>query len=210
MYTFFQLVKKYINYYTTASNSAGHGMHSPFVFDFIKNVLNNKAHYKPPRSVENLRTELLKNGQTIQVEDFGAGSRNKSAAHRKVRTLAKNAVKPKKYGQLLYRIVKHYKPKTIVELGTSLGITTAYLAMANLSAKVTTIEGSAEIQKIAANNFNTLRLNNIESLTGNFDVQLPHVLAKIATVDLAYIDGNHRLQPTLNYFDVFLAKSNNN
>jgi predicted O-methyltransferase YrrM len=66
-----------------------------------------------------------------------------------VASIAKNVTKIKKYGQLLFRMVKEYKPKTVLELGTSLGITTSYLAIANPDANVTTIEGSKEVAAIA-------------------------------------------------------------
>jgi predicted O-methyltransferase YrrM len=210
VYSSFQLAKKYLHYYTTASNGRGHGIHSPFVFDFILSVLNNRHHYKPPIEIEELRKELLKNKETISIEDFGAGSRIQSSRQRAIKSLARNALKPKKYSQLLYRLVKHYEPRHIIELGTSLGITTAYLSKANPSANIITIEGSASIVSVAAQNFEKLACSNIRLLNGNFDDLLPPVISDLHTIDLAYIDGNHRLEPTLNYFGQFLDKKNNN
>jgi predicted O-methyltransferase YrrM len=209
VYTPLQLTKKYLHYYRTALNGKGHGIHSPFVFQFILHVLNNNSHYQPPASVETLRKNLLSNTNVLQVEDMGAGSRTGAGKKRTVRQLAKSAVKPAKYGQLLYRLVKHYQPRTIVELGTSLGITTAYLAAANPAANVVTIEGSGAIHQVASDNFHSLQLQNIEALHGNFDDVLPQVLQQMPTVDLGYIDGNHRLAPTLSYFQQFLNNADN-
>jgi predicted O-methyltransferase YrrM len=210
MYSSLQLAKKYFHYYFTASNGKGHGMHSPFVFDFILNVLNNKKGYEAPAEIEVLRKQLLKDSTAITIDDLGAGSRVQSSKQRTIADLAKNAIKPKKYSQILYRLVKHYQPKTIIELGTSLGITTAYLSKANPSAAITTIEGSESIAKIAQQNFQKLNLSNIKPLIGNFDDLLSNAICQILNVDLAYIDGNHRLEPTLNYFQQFLSKINNN
>ena len=120
-------------------------MHSPFVFDFILHVLNNKSGYYPPPSFAALREKMLRDNRVLQVQDLGAGSRSGDRSQRRISSIAANAVKPKKYGELLYRLVKHYQPKTIVELGTSLGITTSYLATANSNADVHTIEGSPAI-----------------------------------------------------------------
>ncbi len=209
MYSSFQLAKKYFHYYITASNGKGHGMHSPFVFDFILNVLNNKQGYKIPDEIEDLRKELLKNNTNITIEDLGAGSRVQSTTQRTIKSLAKLAVKPKKYSQLLYRLVKHYQPQTIIELGTSLGITTLHFAKANPNANITTIEGSSSIAAIAQHNFQKLNCSNIQLINGNFDDILPTVNGQLSTIDLAYIDGNHRLEPTLNYFEQFLAKKSN-
>jgi len=210
VYSSFQLAQKYLHYYRTASNGKGHGMHSPFVFDFILHVLNNKSGYTPPSSIEALRKELLKQKEVLEIEDFGAGSRLSSSRQKTVAQIAKAALKPEKYAQLLYRLVKHYQPQTIIELGTSLGITTAYLATANPSAQITTIEGSKAIAQKASENFQKLNLTNIQSFQGNFDNLLPSVISHQPSIDLAYIDGNHRYQPTINYFQQLLSQSHNN
>lgn len=209
MYTSFQLAFKYLKYYFTASNSKGHGTHSPFVFEFITKVLNDKNSYPAYELVENLRKGLLADQTAIEVEDFGAGSGIDRSNKRKIASIAKNAAKPQKYGQLLYRMVKHYKSSVILELGTSLGITTSYLSLANPAAKVITMEGSASIASIAKQNFKTLKLGNTALIEGNFDETLMPLLNSISSIDLVFLDGNHRLQPTLNYFNQVLPKINN-
>jgi predicted O-methyltransferase YrrM len=206
VYSSFQLLKKYIGYHATATNGNGHGMHSPFVFDFILHVLNNKKGYVPPPAIEALRKKLLQDNTLLHIEDLGAGSRVQPASQKTVRQIARTAVKGEKYGQLLYRLVRHYNPKTIIELGTSLGLSTAYMAAANKSATVYTIEGSPAIQQRATKNFGELQLPYIKSLTGSFDAVLPQVLKAVDSVDFAYVDGNHRLQPTLHYFEQLLQK----
>lgn len=205
VYSSVQLAKKYIRHYRKAANGKGHGIHSPFAFDFILHVLNNKSGYTPPLHIEALRKELLRDHSIITIEDLGAGSRVASK-QKTIRQVAKTAVKPKKYGQLLYRLVKHYKPQTIIELGTSLGISTAYMAAANPAATMITIEGSREIYTRAVQNFKALDMGFIKSLHGPFDVVLPEVLSTVDSVDLVFIDGNHRLQPTLHYFEQLLQK----
>jgi predicted O-methyltransferase YrrM len=202
-----QLAGKYIRHYIHASNGKGHGMHSPFVFDFVLNVLNNKSGYKAPREIEELRNQLLSDETLITVDDMGAGSRTNSSKQRTVGEIAGTALKSKKLAQLLFRLVKHYHPKSIVELGTSLGITTAYFSRANEDAKIMTIEGSRAIANIARQNFRILNCNNIHQVEGNFDLVLPPVLAQLTSIDLGYVDGNHRYQPTINYFHQFLSLS---
>ena len=183
-------------------------MHSPFVFDFILNVLNNKGNYKAPAEIEQLRKQLLSDKRIIEIEDFGAGSRIKSSKQRSVGQIAKSALKSKKLAQVLFRLAKYYRPKSLIELGTSLGITTAYFSKANPYASITTIEGSQHIASVAKENFQKLDCTNIQQLTGNFDDVLPSAISQVSSIDLAYIDGNHRYEPTINYFHQFLAKSN--
>jgi predicted O-methyltransferase YrrM len=209
LYSRFQLAKKYLHYYLTASNGKGHGMHSPFVFDFILNVLNNGKGYALPEEVEKCREKLLGSQKLIEVEDMGAGSRVQKKSTRRVADIALHALKPPKYAGMLYRLAYHYKPSNITELGTSFGITTAYLAKGSPKAEVYTIEGSKTVREMARSVFNELGIENIKSLEGRFDALLPEVLAVLKQVDLAYVDGNHKLEPTMNYFSLLVDKSHN-
>ena len=200
MYSRFQLLKKYLLYYLTASNGKGHGIHSPFVFNFIINVLQDKKKYECYDLIEAGRQRLLKRSAEIEVEDLGAGSGSIKTSKRVVADMARSSLKPAKYAQLMYRMVKHYQPKTIVELGTSFGITTSYLASGNAEAKIYTIEGAASIADIARETFRKLELKNIELTEGDFGHVLSSVLTRTGKIDLAFIDGNHKKIPTLEYF----------
>jgi predicted O-methyltransferase YrrM len=204
MFTKFQLAKKYLHYYFAASNGKGHGIHSPFVFDFVKNVLNDKQSYPAYQSIEKIRKQLLTDSTVIEVEDFGAGSSVIKTNERVVAAIAASSLKPKKYAQLLYRMVQYYSPETIIELGTSFGITTAYLASANAASKVFTCEGSAAIASIAKHNFETLQLNNVQLSEGDFAKTLSTLLSNLNTINFAFADGNHRKEPTLDYFNQLL------
>ncbi|HET7897767.1 MAG TPA: SAM-dependent methyltransferase, partial [Flavisolibacter sp.] len=107
MYSNFQLAGKYLQYYTSAFNSKGHGMHSPFVFRFILHVLNNKSGFVPPPEIEQLRKDMLRDKRVLEIEDFGAGSRVAKTKTWSVAELAHSALKSPKYAQLLYRLVSY-------------------------------------------------------------------------------------------------------
>lgn len=204
MYSSFQLAKKYAHYYLTASSGKGHGVHSPFVFDFIKNVLRDKKEYDCYPIIEKQRKQLLQDNTIIEIEDFGAGSSVMKSNQRVVKNIATSSLKPKKFAQLLFRIVQHYKPANVLELGTSLGITTCYLAKGNENGTVYTCEGSSAIAAIAKNNFDSLPIKNIKLTEGDFAKTLSPLLNEIGKVDLAFIDGNHRKEPTIDYFTALL------
>jgi predicted O-methyltransferase YrrM len=209
MYSPLQSAFKYFQYYFTASGGKGYGIHSPFVFDFITKVINDKTEHPDYRIVENLRKRMLDNPTMLTIEDFGAGSSVSETDKRTVASIAKNAAKPKKYGQLLYRIIKKYQPRTILELGTSLGITTSYFSLANSLSEVITLEGASSVADIAKKNFNDLQLKNIELIEGNFDDTLSSAINQLSTVNFVFVDGNHRYEPTLNYFRRILPNTNN-
>jgi predicted O-methyltransferase YrrM len=210
LYNNLQLSLKYLRYYLRASNGKGHGMHSPFVFDFIQSVLNNNHGYQPPAEIETLRSDLKKDETKLAVTDLGAGSRSSTMKERTVRDIVSRAVKPEKFGKMLFRLAAHYKPATIVELGTSLGITTSYLSFGAPEATVYTLEGVPPIAALASWHFQKLQRNNITQIRGNFDEELPKLLSKLDSVDLAFIDGNHRYEPTRRYFQEILEKASNN
>ncbi|XVJ66185.1 MAG: class I SAM-dependent methyltransferase [Lacibacter sp.] len=208
MYSSFQLAAKYLRYYFMAANGKGHGIHSPFVFNLVTQVLNDKTNYPEYKRIEEQRSLLLGNESIIEVDDFGAGSVKGLKKQRVVQQIAASSLKPRKYAQLLYRLVKYFESKEVLELGTSLGITTSYLASAAKQSQVTTLEGAASIAALAQQTFDTLQLKNIKTVTGNFDETLQAVAAK--NYDFIFVDGNHRKEPTLRYFNQLIPCVHNN
>ncbi len=175
-------------------------MHSPFVFDLITSVLNDNRHYYVYDEVESLRLALLKNQRVLEVEDFGAGSTQIATSSRTIASIAQMAAKSPKLGQLLFRLVAYYQPSRILELGTSLGLSTLYLAAGRRHARVLTVEGSDAVAAVAKENFERLSAGNVYSRIGNFDIVLPQLLQEEGSFDFVFIDGNHRKEPTWNYF----------
>lgn len=209
MYSPLRLAVKYLRYYLAASSKKGHGTHSPFVFGFIKNVLNSRTSAQISKPIENLRRELLSDHRSIDIQDYGAGSVNGLKRTRRVSGIVKTAAKPPRYAQLLSRIVTHYKPINILELGTSMGLTTAYLALGNPQSRVITVEGSPVIASNAISNFQKLGVTNVRVVTGIFDEVFDNVLAEMPSPDLVFIDGNHSYHPTINYFNRLLRHVKN-
>lgn len=210
MYPTFTLIKKYIQYYVKASNGKGHGVHSPFVFQFIQEVLLNKQVPNDAQIIESKRAQLLSNNSIVEVWDRGAGSRHHNQSKRVVKHIAAAALKPKKYAQLLARIVDYFQPENIIEMGTSLGLTTCYLAKAANGQPVFTMEGAPAVAEWAKKTISDLQVQNAEIIEGDFNITLPDLLQKINRVGMAYIDGNHQYIPTMQYFRDLLKKSDEN
>ena len=199
---------KYFAYFIFSSNRKGHGIHSPFVFDFIIHVLRGKLSDAIKfGEIEKFRNSLIGSTGFITVEDLGAGSFLTSKTNRSISSIARYSLKSKKYARLLYRIVSYYKPDSIIELGTSFGITTQYLAIANPTASITTIEGSPAIAQIAQKGFEQNNFQHIQLVQGNFNAVLENVLFGMTGVKFFYVDGNHQYEPTLNYFNTIMKIS---
>ncbi|MCB0768019.1 MAG: class I SAM-dependent methyltransferase [Flavobacteriales bacterium] len=181
-----------------------HGVHSPFVYDLITHVLRQEADIPEFAEIEALREDLLESDQTITVNDLGAGSRVFQRPTRAVSEITRTALKPAGQARLLYRLARYFQADQVLELGTSFGITTLYLAMGAEEGTVHTIEGCPQTQRIAQHQFDQIGTKNIHAVLGGFRSKLPEVLRQMGSVDLAFIDGHHALEPTLEYFESIL------
>jgi predicted O-methyltransferase YrrM len=185
-----------------------HAIHSPFVFELYTEIIKKKTIGTEFSKIEAFRNEQLKNEKTIEIEDFGAGSKINKSNKRKISEIARNAEKPAKFGRLLYRLIKYFEPKTILDLGTSLGITTLYESAAAMNnSNIITFEGCPQTANEAKILFEKANAHNIRQIIGNIDTTLPKVLSELESVDFVFFDANHRYLPTINYFTACLAKA---
>ncbi|MDD5572136.1 MAG: hypothetical protein PHD97_13385, partial [Bacteroidales bacterium] len=142
---------KYLHYYLTSKGK--HSIHSPFIYDLFTNAINKKTGYSVFKNIENIRKSMLASDEIIDCVDYGAGGKKENFTKRKISCIAKKSAKSRKYCTLLYRLVDYFKPKTILELGTSLGVSTLYQALPDYHPKVITIEGCENTAAIAKKNF---------------------------------------------------------
>jgi len=191
-YSLFQKLQAYVHYLWFSKNR--HGVHSPFVFDFIEHVI--RSNYKD-RKVELLRKKLLKDHSLINIKDFGTGEDKKVS----ISQIASRSLKKPIEAQLIARLTQYFAIDEVIEFGTSLGVTTAYIARSRSAVKVKTIEGSEEVFDIAKANWNKMAIKNIKAYNGEFDSILPILIPFEKERTLFFIDGNHRFKSTLEYFN---------
>ena len=198
------MILAYLRFWLRSGNA--HGLHSPFVFGLYTSVVRHTGQYAAYAAIEARRRQLLASAVRISVTDLGAGSHTGAGRQRRVADIARTAAKPKQLAQLLFRLVNYLRPATVLELGTSLGLTTAYLAAADSRHRVVTFEGCPNVAAVARETFTTLQLGNVEVVEGNLDHTLAPALAALGNpVDFVFFDGNHRYEPTLRYFEQCLA-----
>lgn len=181
-----------------------HAIHSPFVYEVYTKAIRPKENKASEfKYIEQLRQQLLQDSTEIEILDLGAGSRKNKSNCRKIKEIARNAEKPARFGRLFYRLTNYLKPATILELGTSLGLTTAYFASAAPDSSLLTFEGCPETARIAQENFSRLGVDNIKTIVGNIDDTLPIALEKcVKGVDMVFFDANHRFEPTIRYYEL--------
>jgi predicted O-methyltransferase YrrM len=200
---FFQL-KSFFTYWLDAVDE--HSLHSPFLFEFFTHVLKKEFSHPDLDALKGIRRKLEGDHRTIHVTDFGSGSLKMKTSSRKISDIAHISTTPEKYSKLYSRILRHYNCADVLELGTSLGINAMYLAKAHDAAHVTTIEGSHETALIAKQLFDDNGIKNIQVIQGNIDQELPRFLDAIEKIDFAFIDANHRFEPTVRYVEMILKK----
>ena len=205
-----KLILRYIRYRLFARHKHGHGIHSPFVYGLITNVLNDNYRYMVYNEVENIRTAMLRSDKVISVTNHGAGSHIFRERERKIRDIARYSSVNKKFGRLLFRLVQYFKPHTVIELGTGTGVSTIYLAKGCEKTKVVSVEANRELVDVAGQNLLQCRLSNVELINNTFEEALPGILKEIKENTLVFIDGNHEKEATLSYFNGFMKKAKNN
>lgn len=199
-------LKSYFKFLLASTNQ--HGVHSPFVYDLVTQCFYDKTKYPQYNLLKNFRKKALESNNIIEVTDFGEGSRVFSSDKRQISEIAKYAGISKPRQKLLFRLVHYFKPKNILELGTSVGLATAALSLGNESGKVISIEGCAHTAKAAQSFFDVFQLKNIELHQNTFETYFSENTLDMC--DLVFIDGNHNKEHTLQYFNELLKKVTNN
>ena len=223
-----KILWRFFKFYFRAKTK--YSIHSPFVFSLAEALAEDNRLFYVFEEAETLRDLLLRNSETIPVADYGAGSLVNNQKTRSIQSIAASALSSPSECRRLFRIAHWCKPNNVLEMGTSLGISALYLAAGAAPAKVTTLEGAPAIANAARGNFNWFYDNfryksfkklttatsghlkyfkrdttvPIEILEGRFENTLPQALKQLKTIDLAFIDGNHRCEPTLQYFEMCL------
>jgi hypothetical protein len=260
-----------VRHFLTSRSTAGYGVHSPFVYDFLTTVVRGKTEPHILEEVESLRREMLASSKTIRVSDMGRGSAVSRRAERKISDVAAIASLPRRQAALLARVagaavtrIEGSKPGTvnmggdikdafagscvgtidresphqgapgldpsrnetgqkllangnggaksrsddrseqkkgeiILELGTSLGISTLALALALPEHKIVTVEGCPTLAAIARENMQRHGAGNVEVVNMEFSPALKQLNSENARVSFAFIDGNHRGSALIQY-----------
>lgn len=210
----FHRVWSYVRHVLTAWNTTGEGIHSPYLFEMVRFVMRDTNSYYCFADIERRRELLLACKDELDVVDYGSrGSAEGLHVRRRVCDIAKNHLESARVGQMLFRLVnfmgEHEKrPLEVLELGTSLGVTTSYLAAPDSRNRVLTLEGSAAELKVAQEVWRALRLENIVWQEGNIDDTL-YIYAR-EKLDMAYVDANHTYEATVRYVDYLLPRMREN
>jgi predicted O-methyltransferase YrrM len=190
-----QQIQTYLQFRLSAKS--WRSVHSPYIFKLGQHLKTSTFNSLNFQVVEKLRSSLKSNKTIVTFPDFGAEGK---VVKRTISNIVRTSAKRKSQCRLLSQIIEYVNPEVVLELGTNLGISYAYMALAAPNATITTIEGAPELAEIASTNLSELGIfGNIK--VGEFESKLPQVLRELETIDFAFVDGNHQESNTLDYFN---------
>jgi len=182
-------------------------VHSPFLFSLINEVIE-KRNGGGWAEAENVRRKWAKRTDCINRHDLGASDK-KCTGPVSIGYIVKHHAIKKKYGRLLYRLVKATQAQQLLELGTSAGISTSYMASAAPGAQLFSVEACPETHAIASKH-PLLQSSDIHLICARFDDALEQFQKEDLRFDVIFIDGDHSKEATLRYFNKLLTLSHIN
>lgn len=199
-----RLLVDFLNHYRKARR--WDAFHSPYLYSLFMACCNEKQTENAFKVIEALRRKFRSSKETIQLTDLGAGSSSSGPVDkRSISSIARHALSLPFQGRFLFRLARSIQPARILELGTSLGITTAYMALGAEKAIVDTVEGDPAIASYATAVFKALDLNRVRLHQMPFADYLGQDSGVMLKADLIFIDGHHRSDALLAYYESLKA-----
>jgi predicted O-methyltransferase YrrM len=177
-------------------------LHSPYLFALFRHCLGHTGTRMDFRDIERQRRWLLQRKDIIDRTDYGAGSVAADTRSQSIGLIARNALSRPGQCEFMARLAQFNHSKSILELGTSLGIMSAYLKKANNNASITTVEGDKAISRIAMEVWDRISLPHIDLRNDTFEQYFESKGFSQSSWDLVFIDGNHRSSALLDYFTI--------
>ncbi len=180
------------------NSSSWSRLHSPCLFELFSYCVDEQNRWPEFALIEAKRLEMLQSKLIISRKDFGAGSISLNTRNQTIGSIAARALSLPYQCRFMARLAFHKQPEQILELGTSLGISTLYLG---LSFRVTTVEGDPAIAAVARSNFSAFEKDNIESVVSTFNDFFQSNINSASTYQLVFIDGDHRSEALLKCYE---------
>lgn len=202
-------INSFLNYKIKAKSP--NSVHSPFVYKLYTEIIRDKSHYPEYDEFDKLEEYFINNQRSIEVTAFNNEYSKNEKLYKnkfcKVSEIYKRTSITKKYARLIFRLVRHFNPQNVLEIGTGLGISTSYIAKGNPNSEIVTLEGCSSKSQLAQASFDRSGIINATIKIGNFNITLDDAINHFENIDFAYVDGNHTKRAVLEYFEKIYKKS---
>ena len=173
----------------------GYGVHSPFVFDLITNVIEDKSAYYAYHDISLIRKQLTQNNTFIHCKGK--------------RITVKKAVQrdgiSQKEGEFLFRLTNHYKPRSILAIGSSLGLTPLYLGKYDSTAHCITLESEPDFAEMATHLLSKETNPSLQIRTGAYHESVSDAISQLKQIDCIFADKNVRISDLDVFFNHCLS-----
>jgi predicted O-methyltransferase YrrM len=180
-----------------------HSIQAPFAYQFLEKLKQAIRSSKPFADVEHERESLASELSLVKGDDFGAGSKLKEST---ISNIVRFGISSTRTCIFLHQLANVSNAGICIELGTSLGIATAYLARSSSMKKVYSLEGNKVLAGEAQDLLHRLDIKNVEIIEGNIDSELPILIGNVDAIDLAIIDANHTREALIRYYQLLESK----
>jgi precorrin-6B methylase 2 len=160
----------HIKLYRKLRYRKGYGVHSPFTYGLITKVIEEKTPYYVFDDIENFRKILL-------------------FPENKTRILTAKETQHKNYGALLFRLVNFFKSQTVLQIGSSTGIMSLYLALPlRNSCMCYALEERKGLLKCIMDFTDENHLQNLHFMEGDYNECLSQLKTTVDAFDLIFIN----------------------
>lgn len=196
VYKFLTRIQLFIQYLIKGRSK--YYIHSPFVYDFCRFVLNRNPSKKDIDTISAIKKYFQTSKGVLDLQEFGAGKPRTYTIDTK--NYLKRTAITNKYGKLLHHLIAYYQIERVIETGTALGISTSWMALANPNCKISSIEGNKKLCDVSNEMFNRFSITNTQVYCGLVEDVLPELAKNMKCKTLLFIDAHHTGAATMRYF----------
>jgi predicted O-methyltransferase YrrM len=197
-------ILQYLKHQLYRRNRKGFGIHSPYLFEFVHDVVFNASRTEVPEQILRCHRSLKRENSLIPLGKLGTTANVEPSGRRTVGSFVRRSSVNEKYGSLLYRVSRWFKPDMIIELGTGLGISALYLGSGAPDVPLHSIEGNTDRADFAAQLMCRCGMGPVSIHWGEMDEKLEDLMPVLEGRFLAFVDGNHHFGPTVRYVEKLL------
>ncbi len=201
-------ISTYLKFFYNSKNH--HGIHSPFVYNLVTKCFYDWTHKTEYDVLKAYRISLYQNKNFVEISEFGAGSQLFKSNRRQICKIAQTAGISESRAKLLFRIIRYFEPKNILEIGSSLGLATIAMSVASKNGNIISLEGCPETAKNCKIQLQSFDVQNVELRTTKFENYFKSPDFSRKNFDFVYFDGNHSESATMEYFNYLLPTITNN